>query len=526
MERETLDRFEKLNKIGASLSQETNIERLLENILIAAKVVTSADAGTIYRMHKKTSLRFAIVHNDSLNIAYGGASGAKVPQLFKNVPLYHEDGSPNNSAVAAYAALHEKTVNIANAYDASEFDFSSARRFDKSTGYRSESFLTVPMKNHEQEIIGVLQLINAKISNAQQFRPFSLEEQHFAESLASQAAIALTNRALINQLEVLFESFIRLINIAIDEKSPYTAGHCQRVPALTMMLADACVKQEKGPFADFFLSTIERYELKIASLMHDCGKISTPIYVVDKATKLETIFDRIALIDTRFEIALRDAKLGMFEAIENGIDPQLARNKFTVLKNNILADRAFCRACNAGQENMPVESITRLKHIAKTYEWQTMDGIKCDFLNEDELTNLSIRHGTLTRDERRTINQHIESSIRMLETLPWPKHLKRVPEYAGAHHERMDGKGYPNGLTGKEMSAPARMMAIADIFEALTAKDRPYKKTMKLSEALKILQQFSQNGHIDPDLYKIFIEEKVYLKYAQEFLDASQIDDA
>jgi len=303
-------RFEQLNEIGASLSSERNIDRLLENILLAAKAITHADGGTLYRVSEdQKSLRFAIIRTDSLKIAYGGASGEPISANFKDLPLYGADGQPNNSLVAAYSAIHARTVNIADAYTEEGFDFSGTRKFDQVTGYRSQSFLTVPLKNHENEIIGVLQLINAIDQESGVVQVFSDADQRLAESLASQAAVALTNRLLVSQLEALFEAFITLINLAIDEKSPYTGGHCQRVPSLTMMLAEAADAVTEGPLASFTMSEKDRYELKIAGLLHDCGKVTTPVHVVDKATKLQTIFDRIEMIDTRFEVLRRDVEL-------------------------------------------------------------------------------------------------------------------------------------------------------------------------------------------------------------------------
>ncbi|HEX9182648.1 MAG TPA: GAF domain-containing protein, partial [Burkholderiales bacterium] len=282
-----VQRLEQLNAVGASLSAERDINRLLETILTAAKSITRADGGTLYRITEDRTLRFEILRTTSLKYYLGGTTGNAVP--FYPIHLVGEDGKPNHSMVAAYAALTGKTVNIADAYTADGFDFTGTRNFDKKTGYRSKSFLTVPMANHENEIIGVLQLINATDPQTGEVLPFSASDQRLAESLASQAAIALTNRMLINQLEQLFESFINMINSAIDEKSPYTGGHCQRVPALTMLLAEAVNETENGPLADFHMSDKDRYELKIAGLLHDCGKVTTPVHVVDKATKLETI---------------------------------------------------------------------------------------------------------------------------------------------------------------------------------------------------------------------------------------------
>ena len=506
-------RLDQLNAIGASLSAERDINRLLEAILTAAKTITRADGGTLYRVTEERTLRFEILRTSSLKFYLGGTTGNPVP--FYPVQLY-KDGKPNHSNVSAYVALTGNTVNIPDAYTAEGFDFTGTRGFDAKTGYRSKSFLTVPMRNHEGEIIGVLQLINAQDPLSGEIVAFSASDQRLAESLASQAAIALTNRLLINQLEQLFESFINLINTAIDEKSPYTGGHCQRVPVLTMMLAEAVNDTREGPLAEFSMSEKDRYELKIAGLLHDCGKVTTPVHVVDKATKLETIYDRIHLIDTRFEVLKRDLDI---ERLKGGLDEMQLRRRVRELED----DRRFLHACNIGSERMSDDDVARVKRIA-AYRWRDVTGHEANFLSEDEVKNLTIRAGTLTDEERKVINHHIVATIRMLEALPWPKHLSNVPEYAGGHHERMDGKGYPKGLTRDQMSVQARCMGIADIFEALTAKDRPYKKGKTLSESLEILGRMSQSGHIDPDLFRIFVGKQVYRRYAQMFLDPEQID--
>ncbi|HZF20406.1 MAG TPA: HD domain-containing phosphohydrolase [Burkholderiales bacterium] len=525
-------RLEQLNEIGSALSQEKDIDHLLEKILVAAKAITRAAGGTLYVLEPSDEgprLRFAIMRNEALDIAMGGTTGNPIP--FYPVHLYGKDGQPNNQMVAAYTALTGKTVNIADAYSQEGFDFSGTRNFDKKTGYRSKAFLTVPMKNHEGEIIGVLQLINRMEPGTEDIGPFGPSDQRLAESLASQAAIALTNRHLINQLEVLFESFIALINAAIDEKSPYTGGHCQRVPALTMMLAEAVNETHEGPLRDFRMTDKDRYELKIAGLLHDCGKVTTPVHVVDKATKLETIFDRINLVDTRFEVLKRDLEI---EALKNKIELRQAGDQERTAQidrelhdavRKLEDEREFLRHANIGGEVMSTEAQERVKQIGTGRSWTDVSGKRTDFLSADEIKNLTIARGTLTQEERQTINHHIVATIKMLEALPWPTHLRNVPEYAGGHHERMDGKGYPRGLTREQMSIQARVMGIADIFEALTAKDRPYKRGKTLSESLKILGNFRQNGHVDPDLFDVFVRKKVYLRYAQQFLDREQIDE-
>ena len=522
-----LQRLEQLNHIGIALSQEKDITRLLERILIAAKDITHADGGTLYRMTEDRTLKFEIIRNDTLGIAMGGTTGVEIP--FYPIHLFDKDGKPVHSMVVAYAVHHDQSVNIADAYFEAGFDFTGNQNFDKKTGYRSQSFLTMPMKNHEGQIIGVLQLINAKDPRTGQVVAFSDTDQHLAESLASQAAIALTNRLLINHLENLFESFISLINAAIDDKSPYTGGHCQRVPMLTMLLAEAVDRCKVGPLRDFAMTERDRYELKIAGLLHDCGKVTTPVHVVDKATKLQTIFDRISLIDTRFEVVRRDAEIALLRARADKLAPgrkdAASDAQLQAGIREIESDRDFLRRANVGSEAMKDEDIARVKAIAARYRWRNGDGEYSDFLTEEEVRNLTIRSGTLTADERQVINHHIEVTIQMLESLPWPRHLKNVPEYAGGHHERMDGKGYPRGLKREQMSVQARCMGIADIFEALTAKDRPYKKGKTLTESLTILGKFKLNGHIDPDLFDIFMWEKVYENYARQFLDPDQIDE-
>jgi HD-GYP domain-containing protein (c-di-GMP phosphodiesterase class II) len=525
-----LEYIEQLNEIGIALSAQRDTNALLEMILLRAKSMLNADGGTIYSVTADHQLKFEIMVNDSLQIKRGGTTGEAIP--LHPIPLYGSDGKPNNRMVAAYAAITKKTVNIPDAYTVEGFDFSGTRTFDAQTGYRSQSFLTVPMLNHEDELIGVLQLINAIDPATGEIIPFSTYASRIAESLSSQAAIALTNHNLLQEFQFLFESFISLMANAIDEKSPYTGGHCRRVPDLTMMLAEAACNTTQGMYKDFSMSPEDLYELKIAGLLHDCGKVTTPVHVVDKATKLETIFDRINLIDTRFEVLKRDAeinflhqKLEILQGNHSDLSADIAQLEAEYQQHlqQLDLDREFLRSCNIGGEYMSEHHQQRVREIAQ-YQWTDPSGQVVPFLSEDELYNLNITKGTLTREERDIINRHIIVTIEMLEALPYPKNLRRVAEFAGGHHERMDGTGYPKGLTREQMSIPARIMAIADIFESLTAQDRPYKKGNSLSECLHIMGKMKLDHHIDPDLFDLFISEKVYLRYAEHYLDADQID--
>jgi HD-GYP domain-containing protein (c-di-GMP phosphodiesterase class II) len=517
------ERLHLLTEVSVALGETHDIEAFLERILRVAKSMTNADGGTLYRPSPDgQSLYFHISLNDSLEIHQGGASGNRID--LPPIPLYDAHGNKNLSSVAAYAANFDQSVNIEDVYKADVFNFSGMRLFDQTFGYHSQSFLTVPMTDHEGELVGVLQLINAMDRDSGEIRSFSNTDQRFIEALASQAAVAITNEQLIQQLENLLEALVNLINIGIDEKSPYTGRHCQFVPELTMMLAEAAHRTETGPLAEFRMSDADRKELWMAGLLHDCGKITTPVHVVDKSTKLETIFDRIHMVDTRIEVMLRDAEIRALKAkLEPGANHAAIDDLLAAEQKRLLDDRDFLRRANVGGEGMLPADQDRVRRIARQ-RWTGPDGQQRDLLDEEEIRNLTVRFGTLTDEERKIINNHIWVTIRMLESLPWPKHLKNVPEYAGGHHERMDGKGYPRGLTREQMSVQARIMAIADIFEALTAADRPYKKGKTLSESLAILGKFAENGHIDPDLFDIFVREKVYLKFARQHMDAHQVD--
>lgn len=527
---EIAKRLEKLTDLSLELSGNHDTPLLLEDILRAAKSITYADGGTLYRTSKdKQSLCFNISLNDTLNMYQGGVNGQAVD--IPNIPLMDEKGNRNLNAVAAYAANYKLSVNIQDVYTVGVFNFSGTRNFDRQFNYHTRSLLTVPMHDHEGELIGVLQLINATDPETGEYRAFSEMDQRFIEALASQAAIALTNQQLILQLENLFVSLVHLINIGIDEKSPHTGRHCQHVPELTMMLANAVHETDEGPLAQFSMNDKDRKELWMAGILHDCGKISTPVHVVEKSTKLETIFDRVHLLDTRFEVLKRDAEISFLKG-QCALYASGAHNASALAEleqerqgelDKIEEARNFLRKLNIGAERTSPEDLQRVSDIA-AWQWTDADGRTGPFLSPDELENLSVRAGTLTAQERAIINNHISTTIKMLEALPWPKHLQNVPEYAGGHHERIDGKGYPRGLRGDQMSVQAKIMAIADIFEALTAKDRPYKVGKTLTESLEILGNFALNGHIDPDLFNVFVKKKVYLTYAERFVDREQID--
>ena len=527
--RDIAHRLERLTELCRELGSNRDIPLLLERILLTARDITRADGGTLYRITESgDALSFYISVNQTLKMHQGGSSGQ--PISIPDIALTLADGQPNLAAVAAYSANTRNSVNIPDVYQASGFNFNGMRLFDEKYGYQSKSILTVPMQDHEGELVGVLQLINAIDADSGEPVPFSETDQRFIEALASQAAMAMTNQQLIGRLENLFESLIKLINIGIGEKSPHTGRHCEQVPQLAMMLAEAAHNATEGPLADFRMTDADRRELWLAALLHDCGKIGSPSHIVEKATKLETIFDRIHLIDTRFEVLKRDAEIRMLqEKLALGAD--LSADKSAALEAALQADvmqmdeeRAFLRKINYGNEGMRAEDQQRVLDIAER-TWRGPDGQLRKLLDDEEAGNLRIRAGTLNDAERAIINNHIVITIRMLESLPWPKQLSRVTEFAGGHHERMDGKGYPKGLTRDQMSVQARIMAVADIFEAVTAADRPYKRGNTLNEAVEILAGFKARDHIDPDLFDLFVRERIYEKYAEQFMHPSQIDE-
>ncbi len=503
--RDAVKLVEQLTAIGAALSAEDNFEHLLEIIMTEAQKIARADGGTLYHRTDDDMLEFAIIRNDTLTIAYGGRAALKAP--FAPLPLYDpKTRKPNQHILAAYAVLGKEPVNIADVYHTQGFDFEGARQFDSEHGYRTQSVLAIPMVSHTREVLGCLQLINARDATTGEVIPFSASVQKLVQSLASQAAIILQNKLLLQAQKDLLESFIKMIAHAIDAKSPYTGAHCERVPTLTNMLAQAACDAKDGSFRDFSLTADEKYELHIAGWLHDCGKVTSPVHIMDKSTKLETIFDRVELVKARFELQKKEAKIRMLEG-------RCDAAEYAANIEKLEQDYAFVAHSNIGGEFMTDADIARLGDIAAR-----------GLLSENELYNLVTRKGTLTKEERQLMNDHMVHTCAMLESLPFPRHLRRVPEYAGGHHERMDGKGYPKGIRAGEMSVPARMMAVADVFEALTANDRPYKSAKTLSEAMQIIGNMKRDHHLDPAVVDFFITSKVYIDYARKYLPAELID--
>jgi len=557
-------RLEDLIAAGLSMSRERDMTGLMKQMLRGAQQLTNCGAVTLYLVTEQRTLRFAQrTRDDNLPV--------------QEIPLNDPSGRENTQFVSVFVALRNEAVVIDDVYREDRFDLSGTRGFDATSGYRTVSMLALPLAPREGEVIGVLQLMNALDPVTGKVIPFDEEAVRLASALAEQAAVSLDNHQLVRAQQDLMDSMVRLIADAIDAKSPYTGGHCERVPELAFMLAEEATRVNEGPLASFGFHTPEQWrEFKVGAWLHDCGKMTTPEYVVDKATKLETIYDRIHEIRTRHEVLWRDAEIDYLQACLDGQDAAAAAGHRDARRAVLQDDFAFIAECNLGAEFMAPEKVARLRKLGAQTWWRHFDnrlgishsaqarlqdqpdqplpalekllddkpehiverppsaamdprhGFKMDMpehlYNHGELHNLSVSRGTLTPEERYKINEHIMQTIVMLDAMPFPKNLRRVPEYAGTHHETLTGKGYPRGIDATQLSVPARIMAVADIFEALTAADRPYKKPKTLSEAIDILYGFKQRGHIDGDVFDLLLTSGAYLRYAQRFLAAELID--
>lgn len=499
-----------IKKIGLALSKEKNKDKLLYIILDSAKSIANADGGSIYLI-KDNLTDFYIFLNDSLGINLDHENIASAG--LGKINLYDKDGKPNLSSSITCSIHENKIINIKNAYTTRKYDLSSTYEFDKKMNYKSISILTIPLKNHQQKIIGGFQLINAK-DKLNKIIPFSKAIIDICETIAALGGIILTQKLLIDAQKKLFDSLIKLIAIAIDDKSAYTSAHCRRVPILTQMLADAVNDSEEGLFKDLYINENQMYELNVAAWLHDCGKLTTPEYILDKSTKLETIVDRIELIKLRFEIIKRDLTIKYKNASET----------FQKHLNQLLEDFEFLVKMNDGVEFHSPDELEKLKEIFNRYQWIDHLNEKNGILTEKEFENLSIVKGTLNKEEREIVNQHVSVTYKMLASLPFPDHISSVPDIAANHHEKIDGTGYPRHLKGDQLNIQTKILTIADIFEALTSTDRPYKKAKKLSEAIAILEKMKKSGEIDSNLFDLFMRKKIYLEYAKRYLPLEQID--
>ena len=543
---------EEIFQLTDALAQESDILQIIDKTMLLAQQACNADGVSYYTISDDNFLRLVYSHSRSLKIHKLGSDNK-----YYTMPTYLPDQKKvNPKTIIVTSALNQELINTPNIY-ANDYDNDIYLKWDDDMNYKTVSMLVIPIFNYKKRIIGIAQFINALDISGRTIG-FSSKAQEKAQSVCSLMVPYLENHKLSEDYDQLLESFIEVLARAIDAKSPYTGSHCQRVPVIARMLATAAVQQEHGPLKNFEMSEDDWYALNIASWLHDCGKVTTPEYIVDKATKLETINNRIHEIRNRFEILRRDAHIDYLKKrLKNSDTQENLQNEFVARVQKLEDDFNFVADCNIGDTPLTDKDVARLQQIAqikfiryfnrmKGLSWAERDAISDVELfshpsyenllqnrddqinapfNRGELYNLTIRSGTINKKEREKINEHIVVTIDMLKALPFPQELSKVVEYAGCHHERVDGKGYPNGLTGDQMSVPAKIMAIADIFEALTASDRPYKEPKKLSEVLHIMQEMKNTGHIDPDLYDVFIRGEVYKDYAEQYIKPSQIDE-
>jgi len=517
-----IKRNRSLVEIGKALSAEKNLDVVFEMIIDKAREFTNADGGSIYIMtHDEKTLQFKIIHTDSLNWRMGGTSGN--PITLPDIPIIREDGHPNLMNVCSYVAYTGKAVNIPDVYFAENFNFANTKIIDKENNFRSKSMLVLPMRNHENDIIGVVSLINAMENG--EVVPFSKDVEEITEALASQAAIALTNSILINDLEELLESFIRSIARGMGIKSPHTGNHIRRVEELTMQIAKTINSEHTGKFSNTYFNEDEMKELRIAAWMHDIGKITTPEFIVEKSTKMQTIFDRINLLRTRFEL-IKEKKRNEFLSKKLELLQNEKLNETDIILQNeikkINNDFEFLSSLNPGKEFTSDESVEKIHQIGEKKYF--LNGFECPYLNDNEIENFVVRRGTLTSEEKKIMNDHAKVSYEMLQELPFPKKMKNIPIYAYGHHEMLDGSGYPLGLKADQLPLQTRILAIADVFDALTAHDRPYKVGKTLSESMSILEKMVIDNHLDKDIFEIFKVQKLYLRFAEKELKEEQID--
>ena len=544
--------------MSAAVAAEPDLDRLMPRLLDETIAAAGAQGGALYL----ASDDGATLSPAAVRIAGGRAGDSNLPSisLAREAPDH-----PVKEAVHAGAA---------RAFPVRRGDAATADIDILLAAFKDEraTLVVAPLANRRRELLGVVAVLCPERVGV------GADLVEFVGALAGASAVSLETKQLLQAQKALFEAFIRLIASAIDAKSPYTGGHCARVPELTKMLARAACAASTGPFKDFDLSEEEWEAVHLGAWLHDCGKVTTPEYVVDKATKLETIADRIHEVRMRFEVLKRDAEIAYWKRVAEGGDRASLRAMLEAEWRALDDDFAFVAECNEGGEFMAPERVARLKTIAARTWTRTLDdrigiaheerkrkerspaaplpavealladkpehlierrpadrmdeGNRWGFrvktpellYNRGELYNLSVGRGTLSEEERYKINEHMIQTVIMLSALPFPRHLRRVPEIAGGHHEKMDGTGYPKRLKRDEMSPVARMMAIADIFEALTAGDRPYKKAKTLSEAIKIMGFMRKDQHVDPELFELFLTSGVYREYAERFLAPEQID--
>jgi len=519
--------LEQLNRIGIALSETREVDQLLSLILRKSREITAADAGSLYLVERDASatngqptgppvrLRFKLTQNDSVQF----------PFTEQTLPL-------TETSMAGYCAMRGEVIELADAYRIPKswpFQFNAS--FDEQTGYRTRSLITLPMKNGRGEVLGVLQLINckknpqAKLSDAAAVKkyvhPFPERAVRMALSLGSQAAVAFENSKLYRDIENLFDGFVNAAVKAIEQRDPTTSGHSQRVCDMTVSLAEAVDRETKGPYADLRFSRQQMKEIRYAALLHDFGKVGVREEVLVKAKKLYPL--QIGRLFDRFDYIRRDAEARVaqqkVEALLNlsKKDAQARMRQLDEEAAKLVAElQRYSDFISKVNEPtiLPSSDFDLLTDIAQKM-YRDPHGTERPYLTSEEVRSLSIPRGSLDTDERRQIESHVVHSFNFLTQIPWTSDFRGIPEIARAHHEKLNGTGYPYGLTASEIPVQAKMMTICDIYDALSASDRPYKRAVPTDRALDILKLCVRDHEVDPELFRVFVEAQIYRLIAQ-----------
>lgn len=499
-------------------SNKTFPERFMEMVM-ALSEVADADGGSLYIYDNKVEkLKATVFYNKILgvNSTVETFDPLRIKGLVE-VALRDDEGKVASETPTVACFVDKETVIVKDVATNHRFDFRNTRKFDEQNNYKTKSMIMLPLQAHDGRVVGVLQIINPGEAC------YAQENRSFLRALGSQAGIALNNALLVNEAQDLLNALVNMVVVAIDQKSSHTAGHCIRVTELTMMFADALAEHKEGKFAGFSLTKEERRELYLAALLHDVGKVITPTHVLEKSTKLQYLNDRIGLLHERLR-AWEHSQV--YKILINKLEQAGEHKLLAEVQAEVDADEDidFLHKVNTNEVQMDDGTLARLEEIAAR-QFDENAGEEHTLIDSFDLENLKIKRGTLNNEERKIIEEHVTLSIKLLSSIPWPKNLERIVEYAGAHHENINGTGYPNKITGDMMSIPARILGIADRFEGLSAPDRPYRKTkMTLSGALRIMGFMRKDGEIDPDLMDFFLEQKIYMAYAKKHLPDELID--
>ncbi|MCM1065012.1 MAG: GAF domain-containing protein [Eubacterium sp.] len=472
---------EKILEMGIQLTSERNYDVLLMKIIDCAMETTNCDGGTLY-LYEDGQLSFSIMKTKSLGINRGGQETEALPP----VPM-------NEKNVCACAALQRKLLNIEDAYNCQEFDFSGPREYDKMTGYRTQSMLVFPLVSHEGELVGVVQLINAMDEQGKVI-PFRTEYEKILESLGSQAAVSVSNMQFVQEIEQLMISITQVFTDAIDTRIPYNFYHSRNVYLYVQLLVDYINEQhEKGLVEKHFEPSV-RSELLMAALMHDIGKLVIPNEVIDKTTRLG---NKLPLVLEHFD------HLSALYHIDY-LEGRISRDEWIGIKNELLDARIRVEDLNR-KPKLSQEDVDYVRALAQRTYTNT-NGTQISFLSLYEAECLEVPSGNLTKAERDIIRSHVKYTEKYLKKMNFGKRYPHLIQWAGAHHEMLDGSGYPRGLKGDEITYESRILTIVDVFEALTSADRPYKKAMEESKALSILTSMAEEGKLDPDILQLFKE--------------------